>query len=117
LVLPLSDPIESRNLYVSKMLSKPLKEFQWVIDNTSGPNSLEANGDLYAMQPSFMLQSGHDWTVAQPQLFMNAKNGNFTVVPYASTWRMELHSTRECGTEPVVGYECYWIEVWWNGII
>jgi len=48
---------------------------------------------------------------------MNSTNGNFTVVEYASTWRMELHSTKECGSEPVVGTECYWVEVWWNGIL
>jgi hypothetical protein len=74
-------------------------------------------GDLYSLEPKFMLDSGHDWTVSQPQLFMNAKNGNFTVAPYASTWRMELHSTKDCGVTPVVGYECYWVEVWWNGIL
>lgn len=106
------------------MISKPIKEFEWVIENTTGPNSLEAEGDLYSLQPKFMLHSGHDWTVAQPQIFMNTTffmptTSTFTdeVVPYASTWNMELHSTKTCGSEPVVGTECYWIEVWWNGVI
>lgn len=65
MVEPLAEPILARNLYVSKMLSKPLNEFQWVVDNTNGWENLDAdNGDLYSLEPRFMLDSGHDWTVS-----------------------------------------------------
>jgi hypothetical protein len=59
-----------------------------------------------------MMYSGHDWTVAQVQQFFDATNGNFTVVPFASQWRMELQSTPDCVDE-----SCFFVEVWFNGIL
>ena len=58
----------------------------------------------------FLSYSAHDWTVAQHLLFLDAKNGNFTYLPYASQIIYELHSTENCQEE-----SCYWVEVFYNG--
>jgi hypothetical protein len=41
--------------------------------------------------------------------FLNATNGNFTVVPFASSVHFELHSTRECDS-----VDCFWVEIYFN---
>lgn len=58
-----------------------------------------------------VIYSAHDWTVAQHLLFLNATNGNFTNVPYASSIVYELHSTKGCQS-----VDCFWIEVLYNGV-
>lgn len=55
--------------------------------------------------------SSHDWTVAQYMLFVDATNGNFTNLPFASQIVFELHSSDDCHTE-----NCFWVEVWYNNI-
>jgi len=60
----------------------------------------------------FLSYSTHDWTVAQMLLFFfDAKDHkNFEVLPYASSFKLELHSSKECKSE-----ECFWVEVIYNG--
>jgi len=60
----------------------------------------------------FMMYSAHDWTVATMQMFFDSVNGNFTVVPYAAQYTLELHSTDDCSTS-----DCYWLEIYNNGVI
>lgn len=79
LVLPLQDPILSRNMYVSKAIrtflvkanqvvfEKPLDKIYQILDEVN-----------------YVIHSAHDWTVAQHLLFLNATNGNFTILPFAS---------------------------------
>ena len=73
LVLPLSDPVKSRDMYISKQLRRPLEVMYNIINDT--PETTD---------PKFMMYSAHDWTVATMQMFFNSTNGNFTVVPYAA---------------------------------
>lgn len=58
----------------------------------------------------FLSYSTHDWTVSQMLLFLDADNGHFDNVPFASSVVMELHSSDECQSE-----ECFWVEVIYNG--
>ena len=57
------------------------------------------------------MYSTHDWTVAQSLAFFNATNGNFTNVPFASQFVIELHSTEDC-----TDASCFWVEVFSNGL-
>lgn len=41
---------------------------------------------------NYVIYSAHDWTVSQHLLFLNAANGNFTNLPFASAVNYELHS-------------------------
>ena len=103
--LPLDDPIKSRNMYVSKQLRHPLKLMNaHVVAATEGkyPDNVE--------KTKFLMYSTHDWTVAQSWLFMDATNGNYTNVPFASQFVIELHSTEGCNEE-----SCFWVEVFGNG--
>ena len=59
--------------------------------------------------PKFVTYSAHDWTVATMLEFFNATNGNFTVVPFAHSIHIELHSTRGCPA-----HQCYWVEIYSN---
>jgi len=58
----------------------------------------------------YVIYSGHDWTVSQHLLFLDAANGNFTNLPFAAAVNYELHSTETC-SQP----ECFWVEVTYNG--
>lgn len=58
----------------------------------------------------FLSYSTHDWTVSQLLLFLDAENGSFENIPFASSVMLELHSTEECSDE-----ECFWVEVIYNG--
>ncbi len=98
LVLPLEDPVLSREMYVSKQLRVPLKLMADAV-----------NGVYQEDAPRFFTYSAHDWTVATMLEFFDAINGNFTVVPFASAIHIELHSTTGC-----VGAECHWVEVYSN---
>ena len=57
--------------------------------------------------PRFLTYSTHDWTVATMLEFLNATNGNYTVIPFASSIHYELHSNSGCQSE-----ECYWVEIY-----
>jgi hypothetical protein len=103
LVLPLENPVLSRTMYVSKQLRKGIKQMRHFVF----PDEYPGIGDDIKM----VIYSAHDWTVAQHLLFLNATNGNFTNVPFASSIVYELHSTDECKTE-----ECFWVEVWYNQV-
>lgn len=99
LVLPLANPVLSREMYVSKQLRVPLKLMADVV-----------NGIFQEEEsPRFVTYSTHDWTVATMLEFFNAINGNFTVVPFASSVHIELHSTTGCADAG-----CYWVEVYSN---
>jgi hypothetical protein len=73
LVLPLQNPLLSRQMYVSKQMRATLESMDNIISGTYDPNA-----------PKFISYSTHDWTVAQMQLFLHSTNYNFTVVPFAS---------------------------------
>ena len=105
--LPLSDPINSRNLFVSKQLREPI--------NLMNATILNATKGFYPLgvdQTKFLMYSTHDFTVAQSWLFMNASNGNYTNVPFASQFVLELHSTEDCKNQ-----SCFWVEMYANGDI
>merc|ERR1712176_1194748 len=106
LVLPLNDPVLSRNMYISKMLRLPLTMMTRKVDKEVEGISLTSHPKV-----KFLSYSTHDWTVAQLLLFLDADNGSFEVLPFASSVIMELHSTLECSTE-----DCFWVEVIYNGV-
>lgn len=83
-------------MYVSKQLRAPLKFMADVV------NGIFQEGE----SPRFLTYSTHDWTVATMLEFFNASNGNFTVVPFASSIHIELHSTTGCADTG-----CYWVEI------
>ena len=76
LVLPLDDPILSRNMYVSKQIRAFLDKAIQIIY----PETVTTEGDNL----KYVLYSAHDWTVSQHLLFLDANNGNFTNLPFAS---------------------------------
>lgn len=43
--------------------------------------------------------------------FLDATNGNFTNLPFASQINYELHSTESCTST-----DCFWVEVIYNGV-
>lgn len=59
----------------------------------------------------YILYSAHDWTVSQHLLFLDATNGNFTNLPFASQVNYELHSTDNCSDS-----SCFWVEVYYNDV-
>lgn len=71
LTLPLNDPSDSREMFISKMLRNPINLMQDIIDGNPS-------------QHKYLIYSAHDWTVATMQMFFQSTNGNFTVVPYAA---------------------------------
>lgn len=99
LSLPLADPVLSRNMYVSKMLRLPLAIMEALV---SGADELP--------KTKFLGYSEHDWTVAQLMLFLDASNGKFKNIPFASQVKFELHSTDGCSDEAG-----FWVESWYNG--
>ena len=109
LVLPLNDPVLSRNMYISKMLRLPLTMMSRKVDKeVDSTNDFELPA---APKVKFLSYSTHDWTVAQLLLFLDADNGSFEVLPFASSVLLELHSTEECSIE-----DCFWVEVIYNGV-
>ena len=93
-------------MYVSKQMRQPLKLLKaHVIAATEGkfPEGIE--------KTKYLMYSTHDWTVAQSYLFMQATNGNYTNVPFASQFVIELHSSEGCTEE-----SCFWVEVFANGM-
>ena len=103
LQLPLSDPVLSRNMYSSKLLRAPLelikRHVESVVDGTSDAPKIK-----------FLADSAHDWTVATLMMFLDATNGSFENIPFASHVKLELHSTDGCSDE-----ECFWVEAIYNG--
>ena len=57
------------------------------------------------------MYSTHDFTVAQSWLFIKATNYNYTNVPFASQFIIELHSTKNCTDK-----DCFWLELFANGM-
>ena len=104
LVLPLSDPVLSRNMYVSKMLRLPLTMMTRFVDGSA------ENSSMTSPKIKFLSYSTHDWTLSQLLLFLDAENGQFEVIPFASNVMLELHSSEECSEE-----ECFWVEAIYNG--
>jgi hypothetical protein len=97
LIEPMADPVEARNLYVSKQVFIAKDRMEAIIGGKELPLKFQAD-------------STHDWTVAQHLLWLNATNGAFLNVPFASQVVYELHSTEGCKEE-----SCFWIEVIYNG--
>lgn len=107
LVLPLEEPILSRNMYVSKQLRKPIRR---IVEILKKEIYNEEVLETELSDAKLMMFSTHDWTVAQMALFLDATNGNFTEIPYASQILIELHSTPDCAD-----MDCFWIETKLNG--
>ena len=108
LVLPMNDPVDSRTLYISKQLRLALDEMRNFAD-------AQIDDSIQAPKVKFLSYSTHDWTVAQMLLFFfneetQEQVEKFEVLPYASSFMLELHSTNECKSE-----ECFWVEVMYNG--
>jgi len=103
LVLPLSEPVLSRNMYISKLLRLPLSMMTRYME-------AEIFTGKKVPKVKFLSYSEHDWTVAQLLLFFDAQNGQFEVLPFASSVQIELHSTEGCSDE-----DCFWVEVIYNG--
>jgi len=100
----MSDPVLSRNMYVSKMLRLPLTMMTRVVDGVLG------GADKPKVK--FLSYSTHDWTIAQLLLFLDADNGKSEVIPFASNVLIELHSSDKCSTD-----DCFWFEVIYNGVM
>ena len=60
-----------------------------------------------------MMYSAHDWTVATMQQFFNSTNGNYTVVPYASQYTIELYSSSASCNDA----SCYSVQLLNNGVL
>jgi len=100
----MNDPKLSLNMYISKMLRLPLAFMTKIADGV-------IDHDLESLPKSkFLSYSAHDWTVAKLLLFLDADNGLFDVIPFASSVMLELHSTEDCASE-----ECFWVEIIYNG--
>jgi len=104
LMLPLENPILSRNMYVSKQIRSFLDKAIQIIY----PQAVTAE----ASEIKYVLFSAHDWTVSQHLLFLDAANGNFTNLPFASQVNYELHSTDSC-----TDASCFWVEVYYNNVV
>lgn len=102
--MPLADPVLSRNMYTSKMLRLPLMMMSRVADGVTTTSAKTP-------KTKFLSYSTHDWTVSQLLLFLDADNGHFDNIPFASNVVMELHSSDECSSE-----DCFWVEVIYNGV-
>mmetsp|Transcript_34492 Transcript_34492/g.46482 ORF Transcript_34492/g.46482 Transcript_34492/m.46482 type:complete len:120 (-) Transcript_34492:74-433(-) len=50
-------------------------------------------------------------------LFLNASNGNFTDLPFASQVNFELHHSESCLTSENRGEDCFSVEVRYNGML
>ena len=74
------------------------RDYCGIINNNTDPYGIYAK--------KYMIYSAHDWTVSQVVQFMNATNGNWTVMPYASTYLIELHYDGSS----------YSVEIWFNGV-
>jgi hypothetical protein len=70
--------------------------------------SLESS--MTSSKIKFLSYSTHDWTLSQLLLFLDAENGHFEVIPFASNVMIELHSSEGCSKE-----DCFWVEVIYNG--
>ena len=70
-------------------------------------NATEGWYPLTLPQKKYLMYSAHDWTVSLSWMFMNATNGNFTNIPFASQFVIELHSTEGCQNET-----CFWVETY-----
>jgi hypothetical protein len=105
LVLPLSNPILSRTMYVSKQIRAFTDKARMIIygDFADVPQAVK--------DTKYVIYSAHDWTVAQHLSFLDATNGNYTNVPFASQVNYELHSTKDCSDA-----SCFWVEVRSNGV-
>ena len=106
LILPMNDPVLSRQMYVSKQLRMPLTMMMHFVD-------AKVDEDVKEPKIKFLTYSTHDWTVAQMLLFFEPDFEmfpNFEVLPFASQLKIELHSTKECKSE-----SCFWVEVIYNG--
>jgi len=98
----MADPVRCQHMYVSKGIRVFTDKMDFIIN--SGHYNQSDDSQL-----RYYIQSAHDWTVAQHMLFWDAKNGNFTVVPFASQVVYELHSTKDC-----TDASCFWVEVIYN---
>ena len=106
--LPMNDPVDSRTLYISKQL-------RLALDGMRNFADAQIDDSIQAPKVKFLSYSAHDWTVAQMLLFFFNEEWleqveKFEVLPYASSFKLELHSTSECESE-----ECFWVEVMYNG--
>lgn len=93
-------------MYVSKAIRSFVNSAKRIIFGTE--STLDLPYDVE--QVKYVLHSAHDWTVAQHMSFLNATNGNFTNVPFASQIIYELHSAQNCNVAT-----CFWVEVYFNG--
>ena len=103
--MPLQDPYLALQMYVSKLIRVPLGQMDAYVNNAT-------QGWFPVGQPKtkWLAYSAHDWTVSLAWLFMDASNGNYTNVPFASQFVIELHSTKGCVEE-----DCFWVETYQNG--
>lgn len=104
LVLPLSEPILSREMYSSKLLRRPIH----LMDRIVYPEKYSENKKMSNIK--LMSYSTHDWTLATMLLFLRANNGKFANLPFASNIAFELHSQEDCTTD-----DCFWVEIIYNG--
>ena len=69
----MSDPVLCRDMYVSKAIRSFLDQSERIMSGLAPVDNVR-----------YEIFSSHDWTVAQHMLFMDAYNGNFTNLPFAS---------------------------------
>ena len=102
LMLPMEDPVLCREMYVSKAIRSFLYQAENIVNGVQGYEGESIKYEIF---------SSHDWTVAQHMLFIDAVNGNFTNLPFASQIVYELHSTDGCSDAA-----CFWVEVLYNNV-
>lgn len=100
-------PILCQHMYVSKAIRSFLDSAKYIIFGTLPDFNLPYD----VTQTKYVIHSSHDWTVSQHLLFLDATNGNFTNVPFASEIVYELHSTDGC-----TDASCFWVETIFNGM-
>ena len=101
LILPMGTPELCRDMYVSKGIRSFLRQSEAIISGAGPEKNIK-----------YEIFSSHDWSVIQHLLFLDASNGNFTVVPFASSVVYELHSDPGCNDA-----SCYWVEVYFNNLL
>ena len=70
----MSNPVLSRNMYVSKGLRAFLDSSEHIIFNNTPSDTLPYDVERI----KYVIYSAHDWSIAQYLLFLAVPQGNFT---------------------------------------
>lgn len=112
IVLRLMFTKDSRDLFLSRMMRKPLQAMEKKISQmTNTFSSLDTSLD----KVKYMLYSDHDDHIDNIWLWLNPLNFDFDYIKYASTAVFELRYNEKCLQEKKSN-DCFWFNVRANGV-